>query len=89
MIKLRRAHHDALDRAALEVFVERAAAHLNMPSDVVEGGIECARDVGITSERGIIEFLQLAPTYSRALREILADGSLDEAAKLDALRASR
>jgi hypothetical protein len=54
---LRRAHLDALERAAHETFIDRLAEHFARPAWRIEQAVGCAYTAGHTTEAAIAGFV--------------------------------
>ncbi|HEY1548972.1 MAG TPA: hypothetical protein VGG28_14205 [Kofleriaceae bacterium] len=95
-MKLRAVHLEALVQVSREIFVDRMAEHLGetVPRDLIWRALDAAEDIGIVSEVGICRYTELWVAHGEfcdrdgpELLTLIDDGSLSEAAKLDAIEA--
>ncbi len=95
-MKLRAAHLEALVQVSRESFVDRMVEHLgeHAPRGLIWRALDAAEDIGIVSEAGICRYIELWLEHGECcdrdgpeLLALIDDGSLSEAAKLDAIEA--
>jgi hypothetical protein len=87
-VKLRAVHLEALVQVSREIFVDRMAEHLGetVPRDLIWRALDAAEDICRYTELWVAHG-EFCDRDGPELLTLIDDGSLSEAAKLDAIEA--